>query len=1245
MAVVDYGAGRPAPPFMRDILRERELATNPNAARDAQQWKQDVVDLHEAMAVCRALLLLLEHHNEPLLRVGLEITCNVQQRKCLYWDDNWYSVDTKKEYFRVLVREQLKRAMAAMGQDIDLSELEKESKPTVDPQAFEDMKQRAERAEAARDKALNQQQNTEQRARELESTAQELNSRNREMARQLEELRGALEDANANNEESKKALEEAQAKAEQAKTAKDPNAEALEQLKKKLADTERSFKDEIAQIRSTSDQVLGEAEIRLQDGEEMIEFVSGWFQKAFNKQLVPGKMSPRPDFSSLDSAGGKTGKGDGKPWTRRKPGVQKQLEECEKAMEEMKKKATATPPPAKAAAPKKAPPPPPPSNPGDSKELQMAHEQIAEIQGELEAERTKVGDLRASLKDLEGEIKKKQEQLKLVQDELEVVTQKNKKLTDQLDDVKAELNLAEAARAKAESTAERAKKEKVIVEVPVEKEPVKEQPRPVTPPPPPPPVEKTGPLKKEIEALKQEIAAMQEQLRKAQEALKNQANKFTQQLEEKDKEIARLKELLAKGKAGSQEWAAEKQELEDKNFRLLKAIQQLKEQLQKVTELAEKKGLGKQLKNIMDESKVTELLDSEEFNCFSRLYADALRRMKKYKDMNQRFEGGRAPDEDGSRFRRNNPKQGKQQWGATYMTGPGFHVSSVTDDSTDFDTFASIGKTPSLDFLSPPKSTSPTNLTFGGSRASSYGADSFPRGNPPPVQEARSQQHHVNIVNQELFFEPNSSNPFDTIPPYDPSGRLSSYIKEKQASSPPRDGRAGSVRRRALVPFGEGAGGGPSQPGSRSLSPEHASPADQPLGGGWNPPGSPGARSGRPRSPGATPPGSASASQRPGSGGRTRPALSSVQLAGQGLAAGPEQGGLPQASAGMRASNSLTTAARMATGGRRGPFGRTGDHSGMAGSSSLPDLRGGPGSLGAGLPDLSFGDGTGPAGGSGPRGQTLRRGSVSSQQARSSPTLHPDGGAPALQLSVSQSLGGGALSSQAGTVRGNKRGGAGPAGQGHHSDASLGAGLGAASALQAGPRGQKLPASRMVRNMAQLNARSGLAAPPDALSAHDLAALSGGESVAPIKAHSIATGVVSPFTETGSTMATKREESPFTGSLSDVRTRRSPPRRGDSGSPPPLGVINLDFSSPNSTGNTVTRHRSPQGRPIRGSTVPKAAAEHVQAELDALADVANQRGRSPKAADGLAVVEGVERPLSPPGSMYAGLGPPSATFD
>jgi len=201
---------------------------------------------------------------------------------------------------------------------------------------------------------------------------------------------------------------------------------------------------------------------------------------------------------------------------------------------------------------------------------------------------------------------------------------------EDVEKLKAQLEESKRRAKDAEQRAAELQEKLAVVPTKPPPEPKKESPRP------PPPPARTGPSQEHLEELEalRKIAAEHE---KAQHKIKK-----------KDSSIAVLTE--------------DKQALEDEKMQLLRALHQVKEQLRKVQEIAEKKGYGKLVAEIMSEAKVTEMVNSPEWSCFDRLYEDALRRQKKLRDIEQaRFTGS------GERLR----QKGAVASGQAEMSPPG----------------------------------------------------------------------------------------------------------------------------------------------------------------------------------------------------------------------------------------------------------------------------------------------------------------------------------------------------------------------------------------------------------------------------------------------------------------------------------------------------------------------------------------------------------------------------------------------
>jgi len=100
---------------------------------------------------------------------------------------------------------------------------------------------------------------------------------------------------------------------------------------------------------------------------------------------------------------------------------------------------------------------------------------------------------------------------------------------------------------------------------------------------------------------------------------------------QKDQEIEKLKNQLAKQRADNKALKEENASLEERNEKLVKMIQNMKKQIDHFKELAKKKGFADKLEEVLEESGLNEAL--KEFTIFDRLYQDALRRQQKFHSM------------------------------------------------------------------------------------------------------------------------------------------------------------------------------------------------------------------------------------------------------------------------------------------------------------------------------------------------------------------------------------------------------------------------------------------------------------------------------------------------------------------------------------------------------------------------------------------------------------------------------------
>lgn len=514
---------------------------------DEAQWKQNCIDLHQVMSVTKSVYLVLEHHNEALLRVAVELATCPLSRKILWWTDAWPGDYKKRDQLRDMVKEKLALAIAHVKNTKPVFE---EEEARVDPEEFEEFKKKLAEAEAAKKAAQHQQQVAELRCKDVEEAAAEDRKQLEAMDASLNQLRAQL----------RAAMEQ-------------PVADPA--MQEKLADMEAKLKASEQQCGMLT-QKIGDVETKLKASEEALAVAKKEAQEA-QEELKRKSLAPPPKAAPKDE-----------PKQIVKEVVPKKL------LEEHKREVEAL-----------------------QKQIDEAQEAAKKLQGERDKARGTVDDLRNEVEQMrrraeEAEanaskgsavVTKKPEAPKRdagVQADLEA---KNDAAAQKISQLTAQLEDAKKRGADAEELVKDLKKQLAAA---LAAPPPPEPPR--SPRAPPPPVD-TGLSKEQMEEL--------EGLRK----MAGEYEKVVQKLAKRDATIAELKE--------------ERAALEDEKMRMLRALHQVKEQLRRVQEIAEKKGYGKLVEDIMSEAKVTENINSPEWSCFDRLYEDALRRQKKFKDVSQ----------------------------------------------------------------------------------------------------------------------------------------------------------------------------------------------------------------------------------------------------------------------------------------------------------------------------------------------------------------------------------------------------------------------------------------------------------------------------------------------------------------------------------------------------------------------------------------------------------------------------------
>lgn len=441
---------------------------------DENLWTQNVVDLHRVMGVAHSLYLILEHNNEAVLRVAMEIVTCRQSRKCLWWQDSWYADDDKREGFRTTVRETMTKVLAfAKGMPL----VKRSPDDIADAASIAELRAQLEAAESAAAAALQREQALEMKCRVADEAAEESTERITTLERRMETMRQARKRGSADVHGA--------------------------DLASRIAELEEQVKAGELQRK--------ELKARLGDGSESVDQTSPshYGGKAGLTLLESGHSSP-----SMKRAHGQFGFASPKAF----PVLEQQLEAERSRSNELEA------------------------------ERDRANAELDALRQELTAMKSRAGS-----KDL---VQGAEDVLSLTQDTDGVANGRH---------------------------------------------------QPLCP---------GG--SKECSAEKERLLSDSRELDKVKE-----------KLSKRDATISQLRE--------------EKEKLEEERMRMLRTLNQLRERLNRVTEIAKRRGCGDLIQEILDESKTTDTLNSEEFGCFHRLYEDALRRQNKMKDAERERMGiGRA---------------------------------------------------------------------------------------------------------------------------------------------------------------------------------------------------------------------------------------------------------------------------------------------------------------------------------------------------------------------------------------------------------------------------------------------------------------------------------------------------------------------------------------------------------------------------------------------------------------------------
>lgn len=83
---------------------------------DSKVWEKNVLDIQHLWRLARSLWLLLEHNNEAMFRVALELVTCGKTKQCVNWHEAlWFQDDLQREEFSGMVREKLAHVLTTVG--------------------------------------------------------------------------------------------------------------------------------------------------------------------------------------------------------------------------------------------------------------------------------------------------------------------------------------------------------------------------------------------------------------------------------------------------------------------------------------------------------------------------------------------------------------------------------------------------------------------------------------------------------------------------------------------------------------------------------------------------------------------------------------------------------------------------------------------------------------------------------------------------------------------------------------------------------------------------------------------------------------------------------------------------------------------------------------------------------------------------------------------------------------------------
>jgi hypothetical protein len=168
---------------------------------EQHQWQNSVLDIHRVLSLAQALFVFLENNNEALVRVALEIVFCSEASKALWWTEDWFSDDVRREWFRKVVKDKLAKCM----KDREGIVLEDDQDDKVERAEHDALKRLLEKVEAERDAADRAKRMAETSRKDLENSVGDFSDRVRALEKTSDELRKQIREK---DDQLRKALEE-----------------------------------------------------------------------------------------------------------------------------------------------------------------------------------------------------------------------------------------------------------------------------------------------------------------------------------------------------------------------------------------------------------------------------------------------------------------------------------------------------------------------------------------------------------------------------------------------------------------------------------------------------------------------------------------------------------------------------------------------------------------------------------------------------------------------------------------------------------------------------------------------------------------------------------------------------------------------------------------------------------------------------------------------------------------------------